>query len=116
MGLGIGFSKCTCPPATTTIRVEVTNTPPPLPLGPNPLLFTILRIRKIGDFSLVEAQYDGCTNYEGRKILVLEGFYAGDSTLDPHFCEGPHRSPIARFEPTERGWDMGVRFCEAMGR
>jgi hypothetical protein len=28
--------------------------------------------------------------------------------LDPHFCENCETSPIARFEPTARGWDMGL--------
>lgn len=62
---------------------------------------------------LVDLQYKDFTNYSGRKILlyvdasfsefVVELAYNG---ADPHFNEASF-SPIARFEPTERGWELG---------
>jgi hypothetical protein len=58
---------------------------------------------------VAEVLYPDCTNYEGRKILVLYGNKAAllsTTHLDPHFCDGPHDLKVfARFEPTEDGWD-----------
>ena len=31
-------------------------------------------------------------------------------TIDPHFSDNyKYHSPVARFEPTEEGWEMGVQ-------
>lgn len=52
-----------------------------------------------------EIQYSNCTNYEGRKILVLKVTMLEllqMKWIDPHFIEnGPL---LARFVPTEEGW------------
>ena len=86
------------------------------PKNPDPSKFNILRIEKIGRSCLVEIQYEGCTNYEGRKILA---FYKCSRVtikalvkIDPHFCDDEHLSPVARFEPTEAGWEMGKVFLK----
>ena len=55
------------------------------------------------------------TNYEGEKILLyldtqLSAFYAAEA-LDPHFCEGDHLKPFARFEPTIDGWSAAVQLA-----
>ena len=60
-------------------------------------------------------RYSGATNYEGVKILVYDA--AGHDVLaqrvmDPHFCEGDHLSPIARFKPTAQGMRQAVRFAK----
>ena len=35
--------------------------------------------------------------------------------IDPHFSESKkYYSPIARFEPTMRGWGMAMKFMEMM--
>jgi hypothetical protein len=35
--------------------------------------------------------------------------------LDPHFCDNPDCiSPIARFEPTLDGWNMGVMVMQGL--
>lgn len=88
-------------------RVEV---PVVLP-NPDPTNYTIERGIEVGRFVLLEVNYPDCTNYEGRKLLVYE--YATleelneQGHLDPHFAENQeYHSPIARFEPTEHGWNM----------
>jgi len=89
---------------------------PPLP-NPNPRSFRLLRVRQIGDFVVVKIRYPDCTNYEGTKILVFEGVTTKRvrswKIIDPHFCDGNHVSPVARFEPSERGWARARRFCRA---
>lgn len=61
---------------------------------------------------LIDIKYNNCTNYEGRKIILLRGYTVpslGES-LDPHFTENGR--VIARFEPTFGGWDLAQRFQE----
>jgi hypothetical protein len=53
--------------------------------------------------------YPGCTTYEGRKILVFENSNLFElrvrDRIDPHFS-GKSFAPVARFEPTDRGWKL----------
>jgi len=60
---------------------------------------------------VAKVKYWNATNYEGVKILVYQG--ALPARLDPHFCD-KHKSPIARFEPTERGWMMAAAFASSI--
>ena len=69
-------------------------------------------------WTVAEVKYPDAKNYEGRKILVYENLTARElrkvSVLDPHFCENSHHpSPIARFEPTPKGWKYAIAFAEA---
>lgn len=79
--------------------------------NPNPKNYKILRNEYINKCIIIEIQYGDCENYEGRKILLFENCTLNDlikqKLIDPHFCENKKvHSPIARFEPTERGWEM----------
>jgi hypothetical protein len=63
-------------------------------------------------YLLIDITYPDCTNYEGRKIMLYENVTEDDlrkqKTLDPHFSSNKRfHSPIARFEPTKEGWEMG---------
>jgi hypothetical protein len=93
------------------VNVKVSTFP-----NPDPYKFEILRREKIGNFVIAKIHYVGCTNYEGIKILVYNDCIIADiiksKQLDPHFCEQCKLSPIARFEPTDRGWDWAVSFCK----
>lgn len=87
-------------------------TPPEIP-NPDPKNFQVKRYVMVGDGLVVEVHYPNCTNYEGRKVLVYAGVTIGDllrqGSIDPHFCEGSaYHSPIARFEPTENGWELAT--------
>jgi len=88
----------------------------PLPPNPDPHTFTIERVKQTGDYVSVLVHYPGCTNYEGRKILVLAGITEPQlramRVLDPHFLEnGP---VIARFRPDELGWELALRLMHLL--
>jgi len=77
----------------------------------------IKKMERLDDFLIVKVYYPGFKNYEGLKILVYENVTSSQirtaSILDPHFCSNKkHISPIARFEPTPRGWRMAKIFCK----
>ncbi len=78
--------------------------------------FNILRLLEIDDFTIVEIHYTTCHNFGGHKILVFKDLEEGEITkvteIDPHFY--PKSKLIARFLPTEEGWDMAVDFCTLM--
>lgn len=62
---------------------------------------------------LVKIKYPNCTNYEGSKILLYRNMTANQlkeqKYIDPHFSDDPkYISPVARFEPTDFGWELGV--------
>lgn len=86
--------------------------------NPDPTRFDIKKTERIGKFLIAEVQYPNCQNYEGNKILVFERVsekvLRGQKSLDPHFCDSlKHSSPVARFEPTARGWNYAVSFCKS---
>ncbi len=94
------------------IGVVIENTPAS---NPNPNHYNVLRVCEGANNLIMLVNYLDCTNYEGNKILVFENCTYDDlvkqKTIDPHFSENKNfHSPIARFEPTQRGWDMAVSF------
>jgi hypothetical protein len=108
MGLGIGISKDS--------RDCGNNSAPYQPPNPNPHNFEVKFLHKVNGYSIMYVNYPDCTNYEGNKILVYDkGFdvniLLAVKRVDPHFFS--HKdSPIARFEPTERGLKMACSFAE----
>jgi len=103
------FSSCECSYAGDTKEA-----PSRLP-NPNPNNFNITCARDIGRFIIAMVTYPDCTNFEGKKILVYENMSQAQlfqaARLDPHFCDNSSCiSPIARFEPTKRGWEMAITF------
>ena len=86
--------------------------------NPDPKNFKILRSVKAGRYVTVMVNYPDCTNYEGNKVLVFSDLTQDQigllKSIDPHFCEGDHPSPIARFEPTADGWDMSITFINTL--
>lgn len=90
--------------------------PAPVPPNPNPGNFRVLKAESIGPFLAVKVLYPDCTNYEGRKILVYRGItiedFCRETRVDPHFSDDKVASPlIARFVPTEQGWEYAKLFC-----
>lgn len=86
--------------------------------NPNPSVFKILKSEVISNYLVLKVNYPDAKNYEGNKIMVFEGFtsfeallVASKGQLDPHFSKSKI-SPVARFEPTKRGWDLA---CELAG-
>jgi hypothetical protein len=87
----------------------------PLP-NPNPDNYSIIKYQEIKNKLLIKIKYHDCTNYEGEKILIFNCSYDDiikQKLIDPHFCEDKSfYSPIARFEPTDDGWELAIKFIE----
>lgn len=93
-------------------------TPPAFP-NPNPANFKILQVTEGKHSLVVEVLYPDCTNYEGRKILLYTDVtlvqLVNQKTIDPHFSDNAEfHSPVARFEPTKRGWQMAMWLSKRM--
>ncbi len=90
--------------------------PPKLP-NPNPKKFTVLTVEGFENgMMLLLVHYEGCTNYEGNKVLVFRQaqdleYNLDKKELDPHFCDN-HPSVFARFAPTQRGMEAARHFCK----
>ena len=80
---------------------------------PNPKNFRIEKACSNGNYVMVMVHYPDCKNYEGRKILLFESVTLEQIVnldfIDPHFCDGSHISPVARFVPTDAGWKKGLK-------
>lgn len=88
--------------------------------NPNPDKWSIKRHSKVGKYLIVEMNYPDCINYHGDKILMFENCSIEKleerTTIDPHFDDnsslyGESFSPVARFEPTVKGWNMAHRLA-----
>ena len=64
--MGVGFNMLS---SGSSCNIE--------PRNPNPHLFDIIRALLVGNLLIAELKYRGCTNYEGRKILVFDGYKIG---------------------------------------
>jgi hypothetical protein len=81
--------------------------------NPDPLRYEILKNVSKKDLLLIKIRYLDCVNYEGNKILLYKNVtldqLKAQKYIDPHFSESKnYHSPIARFEPTEFGWTLGL--------
>ena len=71
--------------------------------NPDPLLYRVISQEITGRYSVIEAEYTGCTTFNGRKLMVLKtDKKIGSKPLDPHLL-GKGHEVIARFEPNENG-------------
>ena len=112
-GMGRNSDSCYCSNPYNKVPVDT------LPGNPNPRRYEILDSLQIRNYLIIEIRYPDCKNYEGRKIMVYHGINVEALTLqeqiDPHFSDSKDfKSPIARFEPTDKGWRMAETFVKAM--
>ncbi len=121
MGIGIfRSSSCACEsPSVIEKVVEVVRSEQPSPpANPNPRNFKLLKVEEVGKFIIAMVQYPDCDNYEGVKILVFHNLsqeqLLNATFLDPHFCNGSHYAPIARFRPGPDGMECARLFCKAV--
>lgn len=82
--------------------------------APNPKNCTVIETLLFPNATLLRVKYNGCSNFEGEKILVYDGYFTPSGTLDPHFSDF-YVCPIARFKPDERGLQMAINFCKSLG-
>ena len=109
MGFSRGNDSGSVRQLVETIKGKVVKV---LASDPDPLNYTIEEEMAIGECVVVTILYPDCKNYEGKKILLFTDKYAWNDLkkskkIDPHFIE-EKCSPMARFEPTERGKMMAV--------
>jgi hypothetical protein len=125
MGIGImsnSYSAYDKKPDNTTVIERIREVPAKkkvkLP-NPDPYNWILNNSLKIGRFLLIHITYPDCTNYEGKKIMLYKNVtlqeLEGQKTIDPHFSSNKKfHSPIARFEPTNKGWEMGKKMMEVL--
>lgn len=81
--------------------------------NPDPSKWSIKRhFSKNGNLAIL-INYPDCTNYEGNKILVykntVKAALVAQRYIDPHFSNNKDfKSPFARFEPTDEGWEAAI--------
>lgn len=99
MGIGIFGRSC-----STNYQPYYVPTPAP---DPDPTRWGIIKKVEFDNAYVLKVRYYDCTNFEGIKVMVFKGKYVPRKHMDPHFCESKN-SPIARFIPTQEGWDMAL--------
>lgn len=87
--------------------------------NPNPLKYTINDVYYQAPYLLISINYPDCTNYEGNKILLYKNVTLENlikqKSIDPHFSDNiKYHSPIARFEPTDKGWNMAKELINTL--
>lgn len=91
----------------------------PVAPEPKPDDFRIVSAVEVNGWSVVMADYPGCTTFQGRKLMVyacLPDQVRAQARLDPHFSDrAGELFPIARFEPTPAGICLAYLVCENRG-
>lgn len=86
--------------------------------NPKPDNYTLLRSKAVNGYLIIELKYHDCTNYEGRKIMVYKcslDDLLKQKLIDPHFSNNKNYfSPVARFEPTEQGWENALNLTKIL--
>jgi len=88
--------------------------------NPIPSNYKILSNEVINGYLILLINYPDANNYEGNKILVFDKGVTVINLLeqvniDPHFSNNENYiSPLARFEPTDRGMEMARVMCKNM--
>jgi len=92
--------------------------------NPDPSNFKIIDYvelaRKQKTLIIVQVNYPNCKNHKGMKLCVYENSLKQvllSKKLDPHFSSESKTGeifPIARFEPTEKGWEYAKAFCNSI--
>ena len=83
---------------------------------PDPYNFKVLTSVSRNGNMLALVEYPDATNFEGRKILLIANRVTlqGVVKLDPHFLENNRINIVARFQPTDEGWELGMKLLKNM--
>jgi hypothetical protein len=80
-------------------------------------ILEVISVIQINTYVIATVKYLNAKNYDGIKIMVFENITKEKilkmKIIDPHFCE-TEISPIARFEPTQRGLSWAIKFVKTM--
>lgn len=79
--------------------------------------YSIIKSVQLRKNLVVLINYKDVTNYEGNKIMIYENCtieqLVKQELIDPHFSNNKNiLSPIARFEPTDQGWELALFVAE----
>ena len=81
----------------------------------DPADFIILDTYSAGDKLAALLKYKGCSEFDGKKILVFRGvtkeWLYSQISIDPHFIEAANGLPLCRFAPTAEGWELAKTIC-----
>lgn len=100
-----------CSPLRRACHTNMSITSAP---NPSPSQWMLMQCVQYENAHAVMVKYLGCTNYEGKKVIVYKGTYDKDLLVrDPHFAESDN-SPLARFKPTEEGWNLAKSFAKGL--
>jgi hypothetical protein len=102
MGLGI-MNSCGTNPTNPEAKAP----------NPNPGSWKLLQLGLVANGYVLKVKYEGCTNFEGVKIMVFKGLYKPVKYLDPHFANNSS-APVARFKPTKEGWQQAMDFAATL--
>lgn len=92
------------------------------PGNPNPDNYQLIKAHEDGEWLVVKMKYPDCTNFEGDKVLIFKNLtllqLVNQKFIDPHFFpdDSKHKSPVARFVPTDEGWEMALLFVTTMSK
>ena len=84
------------------------------PPNPDPYRFRVIKQENRNGKSILLVKYEGCTTFNGEKLLLTRTIYKGKQQLDPHLLGNDH-IVLARFEPTTEGWRL-ARLCADGGQ
>ena len=73
--------------------------------APDPKRFRVGWSEEYEGCCLLGVTYPNCTNYDGKKVLLVKGKNTTRTELDPHFAEDGY--VLARFAPTKAGIALG---------
>jgi hypothetical protein len=87
--------------------------------NPDPMKYKFVKVIEIGKFIIAKIKYEGCTNFEGNKILVFKDVplvrLINQGVIDPHFSDSKkYVHPFARFTPTDEGWKAAEELCKVL--
>lgn len=87
--------------------------------NPDPNNYQIIKAEEENGYLIVKIKYPNCTNYEGEKILVYKNMtlikLVNQKIIDPHFFnDNNYASPIARFVPTDFGWEIAQKLIRVI--
>jgi len=107
MGMPVGVSRDSYNSLTTQIN------------NPDPSNYEIIKSLQINENLVILIKYPDCNNYEGKKVLLYKNISLNklitQKQIDPHFSENKKfKSPIARFEPTTRGWLLAIKTMQLL--
>jgi hypothetical protein len=92
------------------------------PGNPDPNNYQLVKAEEKNGYLVVMIKYPDCTNYEGNKILVFKNLtllqLVNQKLIDPHFfpADKKFQSPVARFVPTDEGWNMALALVEVLAK